>query len=242
MKAILHYIHDPLCSRCYGAAPLVRAARVIPGLCVIPHAAGIMPDGRAKTTVAIRDWKIAYLTGQEFGVAYFEGLLRDPAAVFDSMPPTAALVAVRKLVSPAVADAASLDMLARMQAAHYVEGRRVADPAVLRELALELGYDDDAFEHAYAQALGIRTDAHIIEARTLFEQAEGEDIPGFILDTGDSMRLLEHEPFLGAPAAWADKLFQLLEPLAERKAVGGAGFNAYYAGDGLHGGSLQHAA
>ena len=28
---ILHYIYDPLCGWCYGAAPLVEAARAVPG-------------------------------------------------------------------------------------------------------------------------------------------------------------------------------------------------------------------
>ncbi len=31
---ILHYIYDPLCGWCYGAAPLVQAARGISGLTI----------------------------------------------------------------------------------------------------------------------------------------------------------------------------------------------------------------
>ncbi|MGV8469018.1 DsbA family protein, partial [Pseudomonas aeruginosa] len=39
------------------------------------------------------DLRIAQLTGQPFGKDYFDGLLRDTSAVFDSAPPTAAVLA-----------------------------------------------------------------------------------------------------------------------------------------------------
>lgn len=53
--------------------------------------------------------------------------LRDSGAVFDSAPPTTAVLA-----ADAVAGR-GLDLLARIQTAHYVEGRRIADAAVLAE-------------------------------------------------------------------------------------------------------------
>jgi len=37
---ILHYLYDPLCGWCYGAAPLVRAARDV--LPVRPRSGGMM--------------------------------------------------------------------------------------------------------------------------------------------------------------------------------------------------------
>lgn len=41
--ATLHYIFDPLCGWCYGAAPLVEAARTVPGLAVASTAAACWP-------------------------------------------------------------------------------------------------------------------------------------------------------------------------------------------------------
>jgi protein-disulfide isomerase-like protein with CxxC motif len=38
----LHYIFDPLCGWCYGAAPLVQAARALAGIDVAFHAGGIL--------------------------------------------------------------------------------------------------------------------------------------------------------------------------------------------------------
>ena len=43
------------------------------------------------------DVRIAQYTGQPFGEAYFEGLLRDTTAVFDSAPPTTAVLAADQL-------------------------------------------------------------------------------------------------------------------------------------------------
>ncbi len=98
--AILHYIHDPLCGWCYGAAPLVKAAREV--LPVQAHGGGLKTGSRRRrVTPQLRDYvmphdrRIAELTGQPFGDAYFNGLLCDPETLFDrshplppSSPPT----------------------------------------------------------------------------------------------------------------------------------------------------------
>ncbi len=100
-QATLHYIADPLCGWCYAAAPLVRAARDVVGLDVVFHGGGMMAGPNAQpVTPQLRDYvmphdrRIAALTGQPFGDAYFDGLLRDGTAVFDSAPPTAAALAI----------------------------------------------------------------------------------------------------------------------------------------------------
>ncbi|MBE1008635.1 DsbA family protein, partial [Escherichia coli] len=49
------------------------------------------------------------------------------SAVFDSAPPTAAVLAAEAL------DGLGAAMLARIQRAHYVEGRRIAERPVLLE-------------------------------------------------------------------------------------------------------------
>jgi hypothetical protein len=98
----LHYIHDPLCGWCYGAAPLVKAAREI--LPVIPHGGGMMTGARRqKVTAQLREYvklhdaQMALRSGQPFGESYLDGLLRDTEAMFDSEPPTAAVLAAEAL-------------------------------------------------------------------------------------------------------------------------------------------------
>jgi putative protein-disulfide isomerase len=126
----LHYIYDPLCGWCYGAKPLIQAARTV--LPVIAHGGGMMTGAnRQKVSAQLRNYvmphdrRIAEYTGQPFGEAYFEGLLRDEEAVFDSAPPTAAVLAAEQL------EGRGLALLERLQTAHYVEGRRIADETVL---------------------------------------------------------------------------------------------------------------
>lgn len=98
---VLHYIYDPLCGWCYGAKPLIDVARDFAGSgprwrddgwCATPTCVG--------ATARLRDahdHRIAQYTGQPFGEAYFEGLLRDTTAVFDSQPPTTAVLAAEQL-------------------------------------------------------------------------------------------------------------------------------------------------
>ena len=51
----LHYVFDPLCGWCYGAAPLVEAARGIAGLTIAPHGGGMMTGAnRQPVTEALR--------------------------------------------------------------------------------------------------------------------------------------------------------------------------------------------
>ncbi|CUJ14348.1 DSBA-like thioredoxin domain [Achromobacter xylosoxidans] len=200
---ILHYIYDPLCGWCYGAAPLVQAARGIDGLAIALHGGGMMTGGnRQPVTDALRryvmphDERIAGLTGQQFGPDYFDGLLRDSGAVFDSAPPTTAILAAQLL------GGRGLDLLQRLQRAHYVEGRRIADPAELRRLAQDAGLDGAAFQEAYAATEGAATDRHIAESRALLGRLRGSGFPTLALERDGACELLEPSRFLGRPSQW----------------------------------------
>lgn len=199
----LHYIYDPLCGWCYGAAPLIEAARSIAGLNIVPHGGGMMAgSNRQPVTDALRryvmphDERIAGLTGQTFGDDYFDGLLRDAGAVFDSEPPITAILAAQTL------DGRGLELLHRVQRAHYVEGLRIADPAVLHTLAAEIGLDPDAFAAAYAAASGAATAGHIAASRQLLAQVGGTGFPTLALERGGVYTLLEPSRFLGRPTQW----------------------------------------
>src|SRR5256885_3464591 len=71
---VLHYIFDPLCGWCYAAAPLVKAARSVPGVTLQWHGGGMLTGAHTRTITA--DWRghvmphdqrIAEMTGQPFG-------------------------------------------------------------------------------------------------------------------------------------------------------------------------------
>lgn len=200
-NVVLHYIYDPFCGWCYAAAPLVRAARQV--LAVQAHGGGMMA-GRHRQTVSpqLRDYvmphdrRIAQLTGQPFGDAYFDGLLLDRAAVFDSAPPIAALLAAERLAGRGV------DLLSRLQTAHYVEGRRIAETPVLIELAGTIGLEQAAFTAALEEMHGEATLAHIEESRRRLAEVGGSGFPTFVLEQAGRRTLLDSSAYLGRPEAW----------------------------------------
>ncbi|MDI3401791.1 DsbA family protein [Pseudomonas sp. V88_4] len=198
----LHYIYDPLCGWCYGAKPLVQAAQQV--LPVIAHAGGMMTGANRQSVspqlrnyVMPHDRRIAEYTGQPFGEAYFEGLLRDHTAVFDSAPPIAAVMAAQKI------DGRGLELLGRLQTAHYVEGRRIADQSVLLEFAVEQGYDADTFLNALQS---VDTLQHIKSSRALLAKLGGQGFPTFALEQDGQFTLVDIGPWLGKPEAFAQWL------------------------------------
>jgi putative protein-disulfide isomerase len=204
----LHYIFDPLCGWCYAAAPLVSAARGVPGLAVAFHAGGMMTGAQRRAItpqwreyVLPHDRRIAQMSGQPFGEAYFEGLLRDTGAVMDSAPPTTAVLAAEEL------GARGLDMTHRLQRAHYVEGRRIAEPGVLQQLAEDLGLEGAAFAEAFARLAGPATQQHFKASRQWLARAGGHGFPTFALQQEDDhLATLDIGPWLGRPEAWAAHL------------------------------------
>jgi len=211
-KATLHYIFDPLCGWCYAAAPLVDAARAVPGLKIELHGGGMMtgPNRRAITPewrsyVIPHDRRIAELSGQPFGVAYFDGLLNDGGAMLDSAPPLTAVLAAQ-----AVADR-GLDMLNRVQRAHYVEGRRIAELPVLKDLAADIGLAPGNFATAFDELTGETTHRHIAHSRQWLARAGGQGFPTFALETRAAhVTPIEAGRFLGQPDAWAAQLEHLI--------------------------------
>ncbi|MBO9513920.1 MAG: DsbA family protein [Variovorax sp.] len=211
-RATLHYIFDPLCGWCYAAAPLVGAARAIPGLQVELHGGGMMTGTNRRTItpewrshVIPHDRRIAELSGQPFGAAYFDGLLNDGGAVLDSAPPLTAILAAQ-----AVADR-GVDMLDRVQRAHYVEGRRIAEPAVLHELAQDIGLPAAGFASAFQELVGESTFRHIAFSRQWLARADGRGFPTFALEAPTAqVTPIDAGRYLGQTAAWTTQLERLM--------------------------------
>jgi len=201
LKTILHYLYDPLCGWCYGAAPLVTAARAI--VTVRAHGGGMMAGAnrrrvtpQLRSYVAHHDQRIAQISRQVFGERYREGLLRDTSVVLDSEPPIAAVLAADQIGSR------GLDMLERLQVAHYVHGRRIADRAVLVSVAAELGLEARIFEETLAQVQGKPTQHHISESRALLERVGSEGFPTFALEADGRLSVIDLSAHLGHPLQW----------------------------------------
>lgn len=204
-NATLHYIYDPFCGWCYGAAPLVKAARQV--LPVRAHGGGMMAGAhRQRVSPELRgyvlphDARIAQLTGQAFGEAYAEGLLRDTTAVFDSEQPIAAIIAAEEIAGR------GLDLLARLQEAHYVEGQRIADDAVLVQQATAIGLDGAAFTEALQRAKTSGARQHIAASRELMARTGAQGFPSFFLEVDGALTRVDAQRFLGQPEALAQWL------------------------------------
>jgi putative protein-disulfide isomerase len=194
----LHYFYDPLCGWCYGAAPLLKAAREV--VSVQAHGGGMMSGARRQQVtpqlrefVKPHDEKIAQLTGQPFGKAYVDDLLGNTAAVFDSAPPTAAILAAEAIAGR------GLDMLAQLQIAHYVDGRQIADRMVLIEVAATLGIDPAAFAEALDRHSGAALAVHIDDTRTFMARIGAQGFPTFVLETKGNLQIVDFANYLGRP-------------------------------------------
>ncbi|QKJ66384.1 DsbA family protein [Deefgea piscis] len=196
----LDYYFDPLCGWCYAAAPLLQAlAEQSPEIEIVLHAGGMMSGERRQyVTPALRDYvmphdqRIAALSGQVFSPAYFDGLLRNSQAVFDSTPPTLAIFAAAALGGSA------LKMLEKIQQAHYQQGRQIADFAVLLDLAAELDFTRPAFEQAM-QHEATTIAAHFAQTQQDMAQHDLRGFPSLRFAEGAAINL---GPFLAQPDAF----------------------------------------
>ena len=214
----LHYIYDPLCGWCYAVSPLVRAAREV--LPVVGHGGGMLTGARRQPIspewrdyVTPKDHHISQLTGQVFGRAYKEGLLRDYSAILDSEPPITGVLAAEDLAGR------GLDFLEAVQKAHYSEGRRVADLAVLKDIAGELGLKHTAFKAAYERFSGERTRSHFVQSRRLLAAVGGDGFPTFVLERGGAYTPVDYDRYLSDPTGW---MRALGDRTGERVAVSGS--------------------
>ncbi|MCA6952442.1 DsbA family protein [Pectobacterium polaris] len=208
----LHYIYDPLCGWCYGAAPLALAALEIDGLDLILHGGGMMTGSNSRTItpewhdyVIPHDRRIAQMTGQTFGEAYYEGLLRDTSVVLDSAPPTAAVLAAEAM------DDKGMAMLHEIERAHYVSGLKIVDAAVLRQCAEAIGLDGEAFSTEFAFIQAETLSKHISASRELLAKVRGQGFPTFALeDANGNFQQIPASNYLGQVDAWRKVLTQMV--------------------------------
>lgn len=163
----LVYFADPMCSWCYGFAPVIRAVADIFGDRLPVDL--VMGGLRAGNTLPMRDKDKDYIrdawtrvneaSGQPFDYAFLD---RD-GFVYDTEPACRAVVAVR-----ALAPGKALHFKERVSTAFYAEGRDTTRQEVLADIAGEAGLDRSRFEAAFASP-GIRdaTDQDFTSARQL---------------------------------------------------------------------------
>lgn len=207
-QTTLHYVYDPLCGWCYGAAPLLQAAATLDGLKIELHAGGLwlgsrrQPMGEAlRDYVRPHDQRIEALTGQPFGERYFNELLLRDGLLLDSEPPIRAILAVTELGGD------GLSLLHRIQQSHYLDGQWVGDQAHLARLAQEQGIAPEAFALAFGQ---VDLAGHLAQSQGWLRRLGGQGFPTLGLMRGGSLIPLPVSSFLGEPQAFASHLAALM--------------------------------
>ncbi|MFM5178903.1 DsbA family protein [Aeromonas veronii] len=208
-QTTLHYVYDPLCGWCYGAAPLLQAAATMAGLKIELHAGGLwlgsrrQPMGEAlRDYVRPHDQRIEALTGQHFGERYFNELLLREGCLLDSEPPIRAVLAVTTLGGD------GLTMLHRIQQSHYRDGIWIGEPAFLATLAAEQGIAAEEFQQAYLQVPLLQ---HLADSQGWMKRLGGQGYPTLGLMHNGKVSAVRVADFLGDPAGLCQHLLELME-------------------------------
>lgn len=141
----LVYVGDPMCSWCWGFAPVLEQLVEATGLAVEVTVGGLRPGpaaeplGTGLRRYLEREWSaISEQTGQPFDTALLDRLGEE--WVYDTEMADMAVVHMRDL-----APDQALPFFARVQRAFYAEGVDVTEPDSYRDLVGEFGADPDAF-------------------------------------------------------------------------------------------------
>ena len=145
------YFADPMCSWCYGFAPVIWAlAERFEGRMDVQL---VMGGLRAGNTAPMREEDRAYIrdawarvhaaSGQPFDFSFLER----EAFVYDTEPACRAVVAVRRL-KPQMA----LPFMARISQAFYAENRDMTSAEEIAGVAEEAGFDQQEFGDAFRAA------------------------------------------------------------------------------------------
>ena len=149
MNRHLVYFADPMCSWCWGFAPVIEAVGEVWGdaLPIRLVMGGLRPGTTepmaepAKTDLRGHWVHVTEASGQPFGPSGLDA----PGFVYDTDPAARAVVLMRR-EDPARA----LAFLHALQRAFYAGGVNVTDPGSLAAMAAEFGRDPAAFAAALA--------------------------------------------------------------------------------------------
>jgi len=167
----LIYFADPMCSWCWGFAPVIEAIRQRFGdaLPIRLVMGGLRPgttkplDEAGRRTIREHWEHVHAASGQPFDFRFFER----EGFVYDTEPAARAVVVVRRSGADALA------FLSRVHAAFYAENRDVTDEHELADLAAQSGFERDDFVQAF------RSEAAQQETRRDFATAQRAGITGF---------------------------------------------------------------
>lgn len=190
---IMFYFADPMCSWCWGFAPVIdsikqkfaddlKVALILGGL--RPGSTGPM-DEKLREDILHHWHEVHKRTGQAF---QFDGAMPE-GFIYDTEPPSRAVVVMGELKPDMV-----LPYFKSIQAAFYSQGKNVTQLDTLSELADAFGVDKAEFNLKFEdEQVKQKTQAHFHRAR----QFGVRGFPTLVLQNNESYTLLTHgyQPF-----------------------------------------------
>lgn len=204
--ATVHYFYDPLCGWCYGAAPLIEHLAERKDIELVLHPGGLFNnrtiDQASRRHFLDSDQRIHALSGVIFGDAYLAKMRHANSVVLDSIVP------IRAILAAGHCGKSALEMLKRIQIAHYQLGKTVHAPAVLAELAQAMGIDADVWHATFAATN--EQDA-ISESIRQMMQYQLQGYPSMMVEKQGKRQSVPVQSFFGKLDAWDDFLNRLSE-------------------------------
>lgn len=186
MERILWYFADPMCSWCWGFAPVIeRLVREYKGrLPISLIVGGLSPGTTTPMTAATRDeilhhWQQVHeMSGQQFT---FENALAE-GFVYNTEPACRAAVTI-----PELQPDKTMDYFFAIQNAFYVGQCDITQAAVLQQVAMEQGLDGEQFlQHWQSQAIKDKT----LRNFQMTQQAGVRGFPTLVLQDSAGFELL----------------------------------------------------
>jgi putative protein-disulfide isomerase len=209
---VLHYLYDPFCGWCYGAAPMVSAAREIPDLKIQAHGVGLLSGDKVQMMspewvdfVRPHEARIHAFSKQQFGDAYVHGVQEHQDVLLDSSPPIAAMLVAEEF------DGRGVAMLKRLQTAYYQEGRAIADHVVIGEIAEELGYERHVFLTRLEAVLTSNVNDHIALSNDMLKTLNMRGFPAFAVEIDGELHNLPLGRYFSRPALFKQEIEALMD-------------------------------
>jgi putative protein-disulfide isomerase len=180
------YIADPMCSWCYGFAPVIgqlaehfcdrMPVRIMVGGLRAGNARAMTSEDRAYIRSA---WtRVNAASGQPFDFAFFDRA----TFTYDTEPACRAIVAVRS-----IAPEKTQTMMAAISSAFYASNRDTTSDDVLADVAAEIGIDREAFRASY-QSADIRNET--LRDFLLAKEMGVEGFPCLLAGKGDAYAIV----------------------------------------------------
>lgn len=185
--ANLYYVHDPMCSWCWGYRPVWQElkAALPENVEVVNVLGGLAPDNELPMPPELRHtieghWRrIHAMLGTEFNFAFWT----------DCHPRRDTYKACRAVVV-AAASGLEEEMIEAIQRAYYLNATNPSEPETLAVLAGEVGLDETGFrEQLFAEA----TEAEFRRQLQLARSLGVRSFPSLVLESGAGISPIPHD-------------------------------------------------